>query len=340
MAESEGSMCKKIQYILLIFVFLFIQCADSSPTGPTPDLDPVLLENTKIVFDSTWGTIPILFSRIANDVYTISPDGSHQLNISNTVQYVEWSPTWSSDGSRIIFVSVKIKPEVSKLSNHKAGGQLLSSSDENVGILSMAADGSDRKKINIGGSEPSWSPDGTRIAFTSNLAGHRNIYTINANGDGLKQLTNNYARDKFPRWSPDGSKIVFVSERDNNSEIYIMNSDGSNQINVTYHPDYDAFPDWSPDGSKIAFTSVRDGNAEIYLINVDGSNPVRITHHSSDESRPSWSPDGSKIAFTSNRDSRDRSTQIYIMNTDGTNQFKITNNSFFIRSLDWSPVIN
>ena len=336
-------MCNKIRYILLIFVFLFIQCADSSLTGPTkvPDLNPILLEKTKIVFDSTSETIPALFSRTVNDVYTISPDGSHQLNISNTVQYAELFPTWSSDGSRIIFVSIKIKPDVSKLSNHKAGGQLLSSSDSNVGILSMNANGADRiRELTINATDPFWFPDDSRIAFTSNLDGNTNIYTINANGNGLKQLTNNYAIDKFPRWSPDGSKIVFVSERDNNSEIYIMNSDGSNQINVTYHPDYDAFPDWSPDGSKIAFTSVRDGNAEIYLINVDGSNPVRITHHSSDESRPSWSPDGSKIAFISNRDSRDRSTQIYIMNTDGTNQFKITNNSFFIRSLDWSPVIN
>ncbi len=294
MAESEGSMCKKIQYILLIFVFLFIQCADSSPTGPTPDLDPVLLENTKIVFDSTWGTIPILFSRIANDVYTISPDGSHQLNISNTVQYVEWSPTWSSDGSRIIFVSVKIKPEVSKLSNHKAGGQLLSSSDSNVGILSMNANGADRiRELTIDATDPFWSPDDSHIAFTSHLDGNTNIYTINANGNDLKQLTNNYATDKFPRWSPDGSKIVFVSERDNNSEIYIMNSDGSNQINVTYHPDYDAFPSWSPDGSKIAFISNRDSrdrSTQIYIMNTDGTNQFKITNNSFFIRSLDWSP--------------------------------------------------
>ena len=170
-------MCNKIRYILLIFVFLFIQCADSSPTGPTPDLDPVLLEKTKIVFDSTSWTIPIFFSRTANDVYTISPDGSNQLNISNTVQYVERFPTWSSDGSRIIFVSVKIKPEVSKLSNHKAGGQLLSSSDSNVGILSMNANGADRIQEfekEYRANHPSWSPNDSHIAFTSNLAGHRN----------------------------------------------------------------------------------------------------------------------------------------------------------------------
>ena len=294
MAESEGSMCKKIQYILLIFVFLFIQCADSSPTGPTPDLDPVLLEKTKIVFDSTLGTIPILFSRIANDVYTISPDGSHQLNISNTVQYAEWSPTWSSDGSRIIFVSVKIKPEVRKLSNHKADGQLLSSSDSNVGILSMNTNGADRiRELTIDATDPFWSPDDSRIAFTSNLDGNTNIYTMDANGNGLKQLTNNYATDKFPSWSPDGSKIVFVSERDNNSEIYIMNSDGSNQINVTYHPDYDAFPDWSPDGSKIAFISNRDSrdrSTQIYIMNTDGTNQFKITNNSFFIRSLDWSP--------------------------------------------------
>ncbi len=135
MAEFWGSMCNKIRYILLIFVFLFIQCADSSLTGPTLDLDPVLLEKTKIVFDSASETIPALFSRTANDVYTISPDGSHQLNISNTVQYAEQFPTWSPDGSRIIYASTFIRSDF--VGND--GGTL-----SNVGILSMNATGADR----------------------------------------------------------------------------------------------------------------------------------------------------------------------------------------------------
>ena len=280
------NMNYNIQYSLLIVAFLFIQCAESSPTEPNniPDLNPVLLEKTKIVFDSTSYLVGGHGTTI-DDIYTISPDGSNQLNISNTAHYAERFPTWSSDGSRIIYVSAFVRSDF--VGND--GGTL-----SNVGILSMNANGADRIQEfekEYRANHPSWSPNDSHIAFTSNLAGHRNIYTINANG--LKQLTNNYATDSFPSWSSDGSKIVFVSERDNNSEIYIMNSDGSNQINVTCHPDYDAFPSWSPDGSKIAFISNRDG-----------------------------------------------STQIYIMNADGTNQFKITNNSFFIRSLDWSPVIN
>ncbi len=280
------NMNYNIQYSLLIVAFLFIQCADSSPTGPTLDLDPVLLEKTKIVFDSRSNGAPI------DDIYTVSPDGSNLLNISNTAQYVEWVPRWSPDGSRIIFESVQIL-------SSSGLGPLLNHKDENIGIVSMAADGSDRKKeINIGGYDPSWSPDGTRIALTSSS----NIYIFHVNGDGLKQLTNNYATDDTPGWSPDGLKIVFESRRDNNYEIYTMNSDGSNQINVTYHPDYDAFPSWSPDGSKIAFTSARDGNAEIYLMNIDGSDPVNITRHPEGDFCPSWSPDGSKIAFISRRD--------------------------------------
>ena len=186
------NMNYNIQYSLLIVAFLFIQCADSSPTGPTLDLDPVLLEKTKIVFDSRSNGAPI------DDIYTVSPDGSNLLNISNTAQYVEWVPRWSPDGSRIIFQSVKTL-------SSSGVGPLLNHKDENIGIVSMAADGSDPVNITRhpeGDFCPSWSPNGSKIAFISRRDGTDRIYIMNADGANQFKITNNSFSIRSLEWSP------------------------------------------------------------------------------------------------------------------------------------------
>ena len=90
---------------------------------------------------------------------------------------------------------------------------------------------------------PSWSPDGTKIAFTRNI----DIYVMNAHdGSNQTNISNNAAFDSLPSWSPDGTKIAFTSTRDGNSDIYVMNAhDGSNQTRLTNNTDIDESPDWS-----------------------------------------------------------------------------------------------
>ena len=83
---------------------------------------------------------------------------------------------------------------------------------------------------------PSWSPDGTRIAFASDREGNFDIYVMGSDGSGQVRLTSDPADDVFPAWSPDGTAIAFETERDGNTEVYVMGSDGSNPINLTNHP--------------------------------------------------------------------------------------------------------
>ena len=94
---------------------------------------------------------------------------------------------------------------------------------------------------------PSWSPDGKRIAFTSFRNGRKwDIYVMDADGDNQRRLTNHPDGDWNPSWSPDGKRIAFVSNRtrDLNPDIYVMDADGSNPRNLTNHPDDDEAPAW------------------------------------------------------------------------------------------------
>src|SRR5437764_2347092 len=176
----------------------------------------------------------------------------------------------------------------------------------------MGADGSAPTPVPSGGGdaiEPSWSPDGGRIAFSSNRT--HSGYTINVmnvDGSGLRELTNDsngfpadgFSRAVSPSWSPDGREIAFAGLRD--GKIYVMNADGSAPRPLTSGPGHDLAPSWSPDGAEIAFASDRDGNYEIYVMHADGSTPTRLTNSPGADLEPKWSPDGQLIAFTSERD--------------------------------------
>jgi hypothetical protein len=146
--------------------------------------------------------------------------------------------------------------------------------------------------------DPAWSPDGARIAFTSDRDGIRAIHVMNEVGSGVSRLTPTTSQNSRPAWSPDGSRIAFVSERDGDAELYVMNADGTNPIRLTNSPGVDTDPAWSPDGSTIAFASHRGGNADIYTMNANGSNVTRTTVDNADDGRPAWSPDGSRLAFS------------------------------------------
>ena len=140
--------------------------------------------------------------------------------------------------------------------------------------------------------QPSWSPDGTKITFTSNRSGNMDIFVMNLDGSDLHNITNYYADDYYPSWSPDGSKIVFVSSDRggtfNTTEICVMNAGGSSLVNLTVNEVSDLTPAWSPDGTMIVFSSDRDGNRDLYSMNANGSNQTRMTVHPAEDSRASW----------------------------------------------------
>jgi Tol biopolymer transport system component len=223
-----------------------------------------------------------------------------------------------------------------------------SASSQNIFVMDV--DGSNPQQItNLPGTNtnPAWSPDGKRIAFSANPKNENRgarIVIMNADGSNLTPVTN--FSSGMPHWSADGKRLVFESDRDaptpNVPEIYIVGADGSNPVRLTNAPTFhDAMPRWSPDGQRIGFWSNRDGNPEIYVtlaltvgVNADGGNVVRLTNNPASDDRPIWSPDGKRIAFVSDRDGN---CEIYVMNADGSNQTRLTNNPARDVYPVWSP---
>jgi predicted Ser/Thr protein kinase len=174
---------------------------------------------------------------------------------------------------------------------------------------------------------PTWSPDGTRIVFTSDRdavrEGWGQLHTVDADGSNLTRLTYTERNDEHPSWSPDGNRIAFHSWCD----LAVINADGANWTTLVEGDDdlCVGYPTWSPDGHRIAFRSLtHSGDSgpyqhDIYVVNDDGSELLKLATFTSEEwgLYVVWSPDGSRVAFDVILDGQQR---YYAVNSDGSGE--------------------
>ncbi len=253
-------------------------------------------------------------------VFAMVGDGGGQLALTQDKDMSHALPAWSPDGGKIVL-----------LQQMRDGFRL---------IYVMNSDGSEVRQLKCarGGSSPTWSPDGTMIAFTK--AGKASVSVNVARADGsdeeqLAQFAETPGTDLFDgglSWSPDGTSIAFTSEVDGAPQVCVMKTDGSGQHPLTTGPSQNSLPSWSPDGTRIAYASIRDGERQIVVAKSDGTETVQLTSGAGGATYPSWSRDGSRIAFMSEKTG---APQVFTSKADGSEEQQLTHHPAGSGFPDW-----
>jgi TolB protein len=199
------------------------------------------------------------------EIYSIDSNGNNLTKLTNGIGAL-YAPELSPNGDWIVFT------------NHGRGLWIMRPDGRNPRALTTRDD-----------IDPTWSRDGSMIAFASSRAGARQLFVMNADGTNVQQVTDLNNMGGRNTWSPDGAKLAFYRGPFGDRNIYIINIDGTGLVRLTNGGDNLA-PSWSPDGEWIAFTSFRDGNNEIYIMRPDGTGVRRLTDSPISDWQPRWGP--------------------------------------------------
>ncbi|MGH2378044.1 MAG: alpha/beta fold hydrolase [Candidatus Limnocylindria bacterium] len=206
-------------------------------------------------------------------------------------------PKWSPDGAHLAFLRD-------------------SEGDENMQVWLVDRDGVRERRLThddaVMHRQHSWSPDGTRIAYTANAGGRRfAVFVIDVATGEQRRLTDGREDDQQPRWSPDGKWISFWSRRESlrtNADLFLVPAAGGDarRLDTRGGVDGEAIDArWSPDGAALAFTTNVRGRYEIAVAHLQDGEMARLERLGAtpfDDTEPTWRPDGRGLLYRHNRD--------------------------------------
>lgn len=225
------------------------------------------------------------------------------------------SPTWSSRGDKISYVS------------YERGRSAIYTQTLSTGQRERL-----RSFKGINGA-PAWSPDDSQLALTLSKDGSADIYIYNVITRSFRRLTTSYAIDTEPNWSPDGRQILFTSDRGGKPQLYQISVNGGRAARVTREGAYNARGRYSPDGKSIIMVHRVNGQYRIASLDLKTGLTTVLTRGSLDES-PTFAPNGSMILYSTKDGLK---SILAAVSSDGKVRQKLSLQGGEVREPAWSP---
>ena len=175
---------------------------------------------------------------------------------------------------------------------------------------------------------------GSRIAFVATRSGHKEVYTIDADGSNTVQQTKDGRLSVSPRLSADGRRLAYTGYQSGYADVYEIDLGSGSRRRIMKYPGTNSGAAYSSDGSRFAVTLSKDGNPELYVTDSGGGSARRLTATSGVESSPTWSPDGREIIYSSDSGG---SPMLYRISASGGSPAQIRTGHSYNTEPNWSP---